>query len=62
ELYDPRANYNRVRDIIWDWQRDPAPVTRSTRTVDIPAADGDIPGTVSAPEGAGTAIVEPMGN
>ncbi len=41
-LYDPMANYNRVRDIIWDWQRDPDPVARSTRTVDIPAQDGNI--------------------
>ena len=42
-LYDPVANYERVQDIIWDWQRDPDPVARSTRTVDIPAPDGDIP-------------------
>lgn len=41
-LYDPIANYDRVRGQIWDWQRDPDPVTRSSRTVDIPAADGDI--------------------
>ncbi|KLE34307.1 TolC family outer membrane protein [Aurantiacibacter luteus] len=54
ELYDPRDNYNRVRDIIWDWQRDPAPVVQSTRTVDIPAADGDIPGTTSDDMVSGT--------
>ena len=42
-LYDPVANYRRVRNIIWDWQRDPDPVAGSTRTVDIPAQDADIP-------------------
>jgi outer membrane protein len=42
-LYDPGANYNRVRKIIWDWQRDPDPATQATRTVDIPAQDADIP-------------------
>lgn len=42
-LYDPAENYGRVRNIIWDWSRDPDPVTRSTRTVDIPAPDADIP-------------------
>ncbi|MGB3166849.1 MAG: TolC family outer membrane protein [Alteraurantiacibacter sp.] len=41
-LYDPVANYDRVRTIIWDWQRDPDPVAVGTRTVDIPAQDGDI--------------------
>ncbi len=44
QLYDPEANYNRVRNIIWDWSRDPAPTTQSTRTVDIPAQDGEIHG------------------
>ena len=42
-LYDPVANYDRVQGIIWDWQRDPAPVVQSTRTIDIPAPDGNIP-------------------
>ncbi len=41
-LYDPAANYERVRDIIWDWQSDPNPTTQSTRTVDIPAQDAEI--------------------
>ena len=41
-LYDPAVNYDRVRNSIWDWQRDPDPVTHSTRTVDIPAQDGEI--------------------
>lgn len=42
-LYDPTLNYERVRDIIWDWQRDPDPTAQSTRTVDIPAPDASIP-------------------
>ena len=42
-LYDPAENYDRVRGIIWDWASDPDPVTQSTRTVDIPAADAEIP-------------------
>ena len=42
-LYDPAENYDRVRGIIWDWASDPDPVTQSTRTVDIPAADTEIP-------------------
>ncbi|RJY09556.1 TolC family outer membrane protein [Aurantiacibacter aquimixticola] len=53
-LYDPIDNYERVRGIIWDWQRDPAPVATSSRTVDIPAADGDIPDS--------TTPIEPIGN
>lgn len=42
-LYDPIDNYERVRGIVWDWDRDPDPVAQSTRTVDIPAADASIP-------------------
>ena len=42
-LYDPTANYDRIRNDLWDWSRDPDPVTQSTRTVDIPAQDADIP-------------------
>ncbi|MGC1269818.1 MAG: TolC family protein, partial [Croceibacterium sp.] len=41
-LYDPVANTDRVRHIIWDWAQDPDPVPQSTRTVDIPAQDGEI--------------------
>jgi len=44
-LYDPVDNYSRVENIIWDWQRDPEPVAESSRTVDIPAPDGEIPAT-----------------
>jgi outer membrane protein len=42
-LYDPTVNYERVRGAIWDWASDPDPVIESTRTVDIPAQDADIP-------------------
>ena len=44
-LYDPVVNYDRSRSIIWDWQSDPDPVAESSRTVDIPAQDGDIADT-----------------
>ncbi|MEO6040716.1 MAG: TolC family outer membrane protein [Croceibacterium sp.] len=42
-LYDPVVNYDRVRGIIWDWQRDRDPVTQATRTVDIAPQGADIP-------------------
>jgi len=42
-LYDPTEYYERVDDNIWDWSSDPDPTTQSTRTVDIPAQDADIP-------------------
>lgn len=42
-LYDPEVNYERVRGRILDWQNDPAPAARSTRTVDTPVQDGNIP-------------------
>ena len=45
-LYDPMVNAERVDGIFWDWQRDPDPVAESTRTVDIPAQDAEIPQTV----------------
>lgn len=41
-LYDPVANYERARDILIDWHSDPDPVATSTRTVDIPAQDGEV--------------------
>ncbi|MFA9201855.1 MAG: hypothetical protein ACEQR8_11905, partial [Cypionkella sp.] len=41
-LYDPQANYDRVKNASWDWSRDPDPVPQSTRTVDIPAPDAEI--------------------
>jgi outer membrane protein len=42
-LYDPEVNYKRVRGKWFDFDDDPAPVARSTRTVDTAAQDGDIP-------------------
>jgi outer membrane protein len=42
-LYDPQLNYDRVRNKLLDWESDPAPVPQSTRTVDTPVQDGDIP-------------------
>lgn len=42
-LYDPQANYKRVRGKVFDWDDDPAPVAKSTRTVDTPVQDGNIP-------------------
>ena len=44
-LYDPVANYDRVRGNIWDWDRDPDPETKSPRTIDVPAATAEIPET-----------------
>ena len=44
-LYDPVTNYDRVRPIVWDWQRDADPNTQSPRTVDIPAQDAEVPQT-----------------
>jgi len=35
-LYDPVANYKRVRNRIGDWDSDPAPMPVATRTVDTP--------------------------
>lgn len=41
-LYDPQANYNRVKGKWSDWSDDPAPVARSTRTVDTMPQNGSI--------------------
>jgi outer membrane protein len=41
-LYDPAVNYERVHDRIFDWDRDPEPQAKATRTVDIPAPDATI--------------------
>ena len=50
-LYDPVVNYDRVHGIIFDWQRDPEPTAQSTRTIDIPAQDAEVPdgGPLSGP-------------
>ena len=41
-LYDPDVNYNRVRRAWFDWSNDPAPVAKSTRTVDTVPQDGSV--------------------
>ncbi|WP_067732183.1 TolC family outer membrane protein [Novosphingobium naphthalenivorans] len=48
-LYDPEVNYKRVRGKIFDWADDPAPVAKSTRTVDTPVQDGEISGEQTTP-------------
>lgn len=49
-LYNPIDNYERVRGIVWDWHRDPEPAATSSSTVDIPAQDGEIPGSSTSGE------------
>jgi outer membrane protein len=44
-LYDPEVNFERGRPIFFDWSADPDPVAQATRTVDIPAPDGEISGS-----------------
>lgn len=46
-LYDPTANYRRVRHKIWDWSSDPEPETIATRTVDTPSQS---PETIVGPK------------
>lgn len=41
-LYDPEANYRRVRGRVWDWALDPVPTAKATRTVDTPAQTATI--------------------
>ena len=41
-LYDPTINADRVSSKLWDWDRDPEPAPKSTRTVDIPPSDAKI--------------------
>ncbi|PZO74662.1 MAG: hypothetical protein DI632_13200 [Sphingomonas hengshuiensis] len=36
-LYDPTVNYRRVRNNVWDWSGDPAPVPIAPGTVNTPA-------------------------
>ena len=50
-LYDPQVNFDRVKGIIFDWQRDPEPQAVSTRTVDIPAPDATIEGETESDDG-----------
>jgi outer membrane protein len=48
-LYDPELNYNRVKGKWFDWENDPAPIVKSTRTVDTPAQDGSVSASDSSP-------------
>ena len=41
-LYDPKVNYNRVKNVIYDYQSDPNPEPEASRTVDTPAQTADI--------------------
>jgi len=41
-LYDPDVNYNRVKNVIYDYQSDPNPEPEASRTVDTPAQTADI--------------------
>lgn len=41
-LYNPVLNYERVRGKWFDWENDPPPTVRSTRTVDTPLQDGEV--------------------
>jgi len=41
-LYDPDVNYNRVKNVIYDFQSNPNPEPEATRTVDTQAQTADI--------------------
>ncbi len=41
-LYDPKVNYERVQGQFYDFQTDPNPKPKATRTVDTPAQTADI--------------------
>ena len=42
-LYQPEANYNRVKDKIWDWDDDPMPTPQGTRTYQTPVQGSTVP-------------------
>ncbi len=42
-LYDPEANYRRVRGRVWDWALDAPSPAKATRTVDTPVQTATIP-------------------
>lgn len=42
-LYDPDANYERVRSLIWDWSDDPEPQPVATRTNSVDAQTAAVP-------------------
>lgn len=41
-LYDPVVNYNRVKNKFYDFQTDPDPEPKATRTINTPAQTADI--------------------
>ncbi|MFN6936137.1 MAG: TolC family outer membrane protein, partial [Tsuneonella sp.] len=45
-LYDPVANYDRVRGSLSDWRDNPAPEAEATRTVNTPAQTPNVVGPV----------------
>lgn len=49
-LYDPAANYRRVRGQIWDWADDPKPQQQATDTRSVPAADASVPAVEPLPQ------------
>ncbi|QPC98719.1 TolC family outer membrane protein [Qipengyuania soli] len=42
-LYDPATNYDRVKGKWFDWESESDPEVQSTRTVDVPAPNADVP-------------------
>ncbi len=55
-LYDPEINYKRVRGKWFDWEFDPDPVARSTRTVDTLPQNGSISASDTAKAGNVTGV------
>jgi outer membrane protein len=51
-LYDPLVNYDRVKNKISDWSRDPDPVLTSTSTFETPRQDAVIANAVTADQPA----------
>jgi outer membrane protein len=50
-LYDPVANYKRVRNILWDWDSDPRPKPVATSTRNQPSVSAVVPlPPVTAPQ------------
>lgn len=45
-LYDPEANYRRVKGQIFDWADDPKPQQVATDTKSVPAADAAVPPSI----------------
>lgn len=63
-LYDPQVNYDRVKGKFFDFDDDPAPSAKSTRTVDTPAQGAeipqeDVPPPSIQPGDAGTGVTAP---